>query len=129
MILSGKSLPINYSAHITQYQTMTSVDFAVNVSRACSRLKSVFINFDNTHTKTTNNTVVHKQFNTFTNPMTDADFTGVPYDYSKELQWQIQIGSKDFPEYPVRSMAESFYQLKKALGIQGSAFHSVSIYS
>ena len=32
-----------------------------------------------------------------------------------------------FPEYPCRSMAETFYQLKKALGIHGSAFHSVAI--
>jgi hypothetical protein len=32
-----------------------------------------------------------------------------------------------FPEYPVRSIAETFYQLKKALGIQGSAFHSISV--
>jgi hypothetical protein len=49
------------------------------------------------------------------------------YDYNKELQWQLQIGSKMFPEYPCRSMAETFYQLKKALGIHGSAFHSVAI--
>ena len=32
-----------------------------------------------------------------------------------------------FPEYPVRSLAETFYQFKKSLGIHGSAFHSVSI--
>jgi hypothetical protein len=32
-----------------------------------------------------------------------------------------------FPEMPVRSLAETFYQLKKALGIHGSAFHSLSI--
>jgi hypothetical protein len=32
-----------------------------------------------------------------------------------------------FPEYPVRSLAETFYQLKKSLGIHGSAFHSISI--
>ena len=48
------------------------------------------------------------------------------YEYSKELQRQLQIGSKMFPEFPARSIAETFYQLKKALGIQGSAFHSLS---
>jgi len=127
-VLSGKAMPINYSTYITQFQTITSSDFAVNVSRACSRLKSVFINFDNTHTiKDTATTLVHKPFNTFTHPMSGTDYTGGGYDYSEELQWQLQIGSKNFPEYPVRSLAETFYQLKKALGIQGSAFHSVSI--
>ena len=32
-----------------------------------------------------------------------------------------------FPEYPARSLAETFYQLKKSLGVHGSAFHSVAI--
>lgn len=122
-VLSGKNLPINYSTYVSQFQTITSSDFAINVSRAVTRLKSVFINFDNR----TGDNVVHKNMNTFVSPMTDADFVGAEYDYTKELQWQLQIGSKMFPEYPVRSIAETFYQLKKALGIHGSAFHSLSI--
>ena len=32
-----------------------------------------------------------------------------------------------FPEYPCTSMAQTFYQLKTALGIHGSAFHSLAI--
>ena len=60
-------------------------------------------------------------------PMRSPDFTTGGYDYAKELQWQLQIGSKMFPEYPARSLAETFYQLKKSLGIHGSAFHSVAI--
>ena len=32
----------------------------------------------------------------------------------------MQIGSKLFSEYPIRSLAESFYQLRKALGIHVS---------
>ena len=60
-------------------------------------------------------------------PMFGGDCVGEDYEYDKELQWQPQIGSKMFPEYPCRSMAETFYQLKKALGIHGSAFHSVAI--
>ena len=60
-------------------------------------------------------------------PMFGGDYVGGAYDYDKELQWQLQIGSKMFPEFPCRSMAETFYQLQKALGIHGSAFHSLSI--
>ena len=33
-VLSGKALPINYSTYITQYQTITSSDFTVHVSRS-----------------------------------------------------------------------------------------------
>jgi hypothetical protein len=127
-VLSGKNLPINYSTYVSQFQTLTSADFAINVSRAVTRLKSIFINFDNAHAKTDNgSSLVHKQFNTFLHPMRGPDYEVDDYDYQYELQWQVQIGSKMFPEYPVRSLAETFYQLKKSLGVHGSAFHSLSI--
>ena len=128
-VLSGKALPINYSTYITQFQTITTSNIAANVSRSASRLKSVFITFDNDHPVVADSasSVVHRQFNTFLGPMHGANYTVGTYDYNKELQWQIQIGSKMFPEYPVRSLAEAFYQLKKALGIHGSAFHSIDI--
>ena len=60
-------------------------------------------------------------------PMSGANYTDGAYGYTKELQWQLQIGGKMFPEYPCTSMAQTFYQLKKALGIHGSAFHSLAI--
>ena len=49
------------------------------------------------------------------------------YDPSKEFEFQIQIGSKLFPEYPVKSLQEAFYQLKKTLGIASTSFHSIDI--
>ena len=116
-VLSGKPLPINYGSYITQFQTITSTDFAVSVTRAVSRLKSVFINFDGARNDTTNKGLFHRGFNTFASPMANADYSDGGYNYVRELQWQLQIGSKMFPEYPCRSMAETFYQLKKALGI------------
>jgi len=97
------------------------------VFRAVTRLKSVFINFDGGHGTSNTADVVHKTFNSFLHPMSGATYTAGAYNYDKEVQWQLQIGSKLFPEYPARSMAETFYQLKKALGIHGSAFHSLSI--
>ena len=48
------------------------------------------------------------------------------YNSNNELQFNLQIGSKRFPEYPMQSASEAFYQLKKSLGIHGSAFHSIS---
>ena len=39
----------------------------------------------------------------------------------------MQIGSKQFPEYPIRSTQEAFSQLVKCLGINNSAFHGVDI--
>ena len=42
---------------------------------------------------------------------------GDNYDFNKEIEFEMQIGSKNFPEYPLRSMCEQFYQLRKTLGI------------
>ena len=39
------------------------------------------------------------------------------YYSTNELEFEMQIGSKKFPEYPIRSSAEAFYQLRKALGV------------
>jgi hypothetical protein len=40
---------------------------------------------------------------------------------------QLMIGSKLYPEYPIRSHAECFYNLRKSLGIQASNLHSIDI--
>ena len=50
----------------------------------------------------------------------------IHYDYSKELQYQVQIGSKMFPEYPCSSVAQALYELKKAVGIASSSYHSIA---
>ena len=49
------------------------------------------------------------------------------YTPDKELEYQIQIGSKLYPEYPVKSLQEAFYQLRKTLGIHATNFHSCDI--
>ena len=114
--------------HISQqFQTITSSDFALSVSRSVSRLKSVFINFDADRSNTNENGLFHRSFNTFMGPMAGGNYTNGSYGFTKELQWQVQIGSKLFPEYPCRSIAETFYQLRKSLGVHGSAFHSLAI--
>jgi len=77
--------------------------------------------------------ILHKQFNPFYHPMSSgADNGGISlgvYDTSQELEVQIQIGSRLFPEYPIRSVSESFYQLLKCMGILNSSFHSIDINS
>ena len=37
------------------------------------------------------------------------------YDSNFQLEWQIQIGSKLYPSYPVRSTAEAFTYFLKTL--------------
>ena len=49
LLLSGKALPINYSSYVTQMQSITGQTPSVNITRALSRLKSVFATFDQTY--------------------------------------------------------------------------------
>ena len=49
------------------------------------------------------------------------------YQPSCELEYQVQIGSKQFPEYPIRSTAEAFSQLRKTMGILDSTAFSFDI--
>ena len=122
-LLSGKSLPINFNTYITQSQAITGQDVGVSLNRAITRLKSIFVTFYQS-TDVSSGRPTHKEFCGFNHPMDNA---APLYDKGYELEYQIQVGSKLFPEYPVRSLSESFAQLKKCLGILGSNFHSVSI--
>ena len=44
-----------------------------------------------------------------------------------EFEYQLQIGSKLYPEYPVRSHNEAYYNLMKTLGVQASSVHNFDI--
>jgi hypothetical protein len=44
-LLNGGKLPLSYNTYITQNQAVDNTDISVNVTRAISRLKSVFVTF------------------------------------------------------------------------------------
>ena len=48
------------------------------------------------------------------------------YNFNNELEFQAQVGSKMYPEYPCVSLSQAFYELKKARGIASSSCHSIS---
>ena len=72
-----------------------------------------------------------KSFNDFYSPMNDysigADDHNAKFNQAGEFEFQMQIGSKKFPETEIRSHTEAYYQLKKCLGIQSSPVHSFDI--
>ena len=121
-LLSGKSLPINFATFVTQLQAITSnSSVSINVQRAFTRLKSAFISLVNTDDL---NGGIRKEFNFFYNPGFHAQSL---YDSSKGVQFQLQIGSKLYPEYPIWSTQEAFYQLRKTLGVHATSFHHIDI--
>ena len=133
-LLSGKSLPISYNTFVSQMQTIVGQDAPlINVSRALTRLKSVFITLskDFTGTSSANRYKMYgrKNWNDFFSPMfrDSCNRTSVNHISDGEFEFQLQIGSKLFPEYPIRSHNEAYYQLKKTLGVQASAVHNFDI--
>ena len=107
LLLSGRASPINISSYVTQMQTISGQTPSVNITRALSRLKSVFCTFDQALTLAKiNGNDVHirvwkKGWNDLFHPMS---YSNGHYDNVFELEIQLQVGSKLFPEYPIRSL-------------------------
>ena len=128
-LLSGKSLPISYNTFVSQMQTIAGQDAPlINVSRALTRLKSVFVTLHKDYTGDRATKLGRKAWNDFFSPMSrDNSDATLTHDQNGEFEFQLQIGSKLFPEYPIRSHNEAYYQLKKTLGVQASAVHNFDI--
>ena len=112
-LLSGKSLPINFSTwNHTNQSTGGDKNFSAHISRSLTRLKAVFITLQNPYPNAEHS--LNKHVNQFWHPMiTRGDGK---YGFSAEHQVQLHIGSKLYPEYPIRGMAEAMSQLLKAVG-------------
>ena len=101
----------------------------LNVTRTLSRLKSVFVSLvrgvPGAQLAANQGS---KEWNDFYSPMYEtANAADGAFDSSKEFEAQLQLGSKLYPEYPIRSHAEAFYQLRKTLGVQSSSLHSFDV--
>ena len=48
----------------------------------------------------------------------------VGYNNALELELQVQLGSKLYPEYPMKSIAETLTHLRKSIGVASSPIHS-----
>ena len=107
-LLCGKSLAINYNTNVSQMQTVVNAVNSVHITRSLSRLKSIFISHVGDIADKASYALVHKEFNNLLHPMLRAADSS--YDPDFEIEWQVQIGSRLYPEYSVRSNSESYYQ-------------------
>jgi hypothetical protein len=137
-LLSGKALPINFSTYVSQTQSLLSSSdlgqqkIRLNVTRALSRLKSVFVTLEKTPDLTITADLPlylgRKEWNSFYSPMQPyAKGANNKFDSEAEFSFQLQLGSKLFSEYPIASHAEAYYQLRKTLGVQSSTLHNFDI--
>ena len=128
-LLEGKGLPITYTTYITQSQSIKGLtDISVNVIRSVSKLVASFITFYKAGDPSTGYEYADKEFCRFYHPHQNHEplDEGI-YDKNKDLEFQIQLGSKLFPEYPCNSITQCFYHLRKALNLPLFHQHSMNI--
>ena len=69
-----------------------------------------------------------KEYNNFYHPMYNLNYQDSGYYNSDlDLEFQLQLGSKLYPEYPCRSLTQAFYYLRKALNLPLFHQHHLSI--
>jgi hypothetical protein len=127
-LLGGNTLKIVYDTYISSLQTIVSADCQVNVSRSLTSLRSVFMSLDKNLSEARIKWC-NKAWNTFYSPMIgNRDGPSNIKDSDWEIKnLQLSIGSKLYPEYPIKSHAECFYNLRKSLGVQANSLHAVDI--
>jgi hypothetical protein len=125
--MGAKTINIVYNTFISTLQTVVAAETQINVSRSLSKMKSVFVSLDKGFTGD-RKTHYNKFWNNLWSPNAGVSSTGVlTHNGEKFSHFQLQIGSKLFPEYPIKTHAEAFYSLRKALGIQANNLHSIDI--
>ena len=136
LLLQGRALQFHIRTIHTQVQALAqgNTEAQVSLVRALSRLAGVFVSFVGPPTYTDGNGVqqitpvdqshVHKSF---LNP--SQYITGIDGAADESLlNWQIQIGSKSYPEAsPCSNLAESFSLLRQATGIYDGSLRTTSI--
>ena len=135
-LLESKGLPITYTTFITQSQNVKGLtDISVPVIRSVSKLVASFITFYKKYDPlveasrpSTGYEYADKEFCRFYHPhqQHNALDQGI-YDKNKDLEFQIQLGSKLYPEYPCNSITQCFYHLRKALNLPVFHQHSLNI--
>ena len=123
LLAEGKKLTLKYNTCISQYQTIPGQTyFSINITRSLTRLKYVCLSLWKDYAAAPRTTIVgSRQWNGFYSPSasdTEGAYDGVgeyvnPYDPAGEFEYRMQIGSKLYPEYPIRSHATAYYQLRK----------------
>ena len=127
VLLAGGALPLHLTSYSTtmhnlQLANAANQSWSVTLSRAFSRIKDIWITFDSdgSHGR------VNTESNNFLNWHGKADWNSYggtnAYVPASGEGWRFQMttGSLIFPDLPMSSAQEAFYQLSKVLGLHSS---------
>lgn len=126
-LLSGRSLPISFQSFATMKQAITGPSAQFSLTRAATRLRTVFVTLMNDKTGAAWLSSKKGDVNTFWAPKGRNEVKDDVCDDFHTPSWQLQIGAKVWPVQRCGSYAETLVQLKKALGIHGSSVHGMAL--
>jgi hypothetical protein len=131
-LLEGKALPLEFETFIAQENSIQSSNISVQISRAVSKLNRMFLTFYKSANEANDKLKANelKQGISFYHPMNNGSDDALKitnYNPAYELEFQVQLGGKLYPEYPCRSVNECFKILKETLNLPEKYQHSVGI--
>ena len=104
LFMGGKTINIVYNTFISTLQTVVAAETQINVSRSLSKMKSVFVTLDKGFTRDRAK-FYNTLWNNFWSPNAGAGATSyLTHTGEKFSHFQLQIGSKLFPEYPIKTL-------------------------
>jgi hypothetical protein len=122
-LTGGKPLTLHLRPWTVQRYTVTgSPSFSQIFSRAYSRLLSMFINFLPKKVPAAAGWYTESNLFSCWHGIADADATWLPgtkpvYRFeADQFRFQVQLGSQLYPQVPIESTAEAYYQLQKCVG-------------
>ena len=124
-LLSGVELPLAQREYITMTQVLTSGTFDLQLTRGLSRLTNIFVTFERPYAEGTGDDGAAATANTLENNTNPPEMNlYYPTAAGDVPEWQLNISSKKFPSFPVRSRTEAYYRLRQAMCAQGSHLHN-----
>ena len=133
VLLSGGALPMHLTSYSTTMHNLTiqpaaNQSWAVTLSRAFSRIKDIWLTFDSDAAHGHMLTESSSFLNWHGKPDYEKYGVNNPYQFANGEGWRFQMttGSLIFPDLPMSSSNEAWYQLSKVLGLH-SSLESVSI--
>jgi hypothetical protein len=125
-LAAGKPLQLALSTwSTTMHSVLTagaagSLSWDVTLSRAFARIKDIYVTFDNDASRGVVNTESNNYISWHGKANKNVYGASNPYvpNYGEGFRFQLQTGAMVFPDLPITSHTEAFYQLSKSLAMQ-----------
>ena len=117
-LAQGLEMPISFTSVVGARHVVTNQSFTLSLARSLTHLKQLFFVI----VSTAQGKVEVKDFEINCVGSTGADGAeGERISLARDaFTWQVQLGSRRYPDFPVVGVAESYYRLTQSAGIAGN---------